>query len=103
MSQIENHWDEVAQIEIALMRKMIALGLDWHDTSAMTRLAAECKTFGPADAKAAYASNDQTRISKAELFTLASLMMETMENASLEGRDVHAGEVWKAFGKHLYV
>ncbi|MFA6971838.1 MAG: hypothetical protein WC208_10605 [Gallionella sp.] len=102
MSQIENHWDEVAQIETELMRKMIALGLDWHDASVMKALASECKVYGPADVQDAYASGDRDKITKAELFSLASLMIQTMENASLEGRDVHGGEVWKAFGRHLY-
>lgn len=102
MSQIENHWDEVAQIETQIMRKMIALGLDWHDATEMRLLADECKVFGPSDVQAAYASNDQSRITKAELFSLASIMIQTMENATLESRDVHGGEVWKAFGRHLY-
>lgn len=102
MSQIENHWNEVSQIEIELMRKMAVLGLDWHDDAAMTLLASECKAFGPEDVKAAYASNDSQRITKAKLFALVSLMLNTMENAAQEGRDVHGGEVWKAFGKHLY-
>ena len=66
------------------------------------QLASECRRFGPADANAAYASHDQARMAKAELFALASLMLRAMENAAQEGRDVHAGEVWKAFGKHLY-
>ena len=102
MSQIENHGAEVSHIEIELMRKMVALGLDWHDEAAMRKLASECKVFGPADVQAAYASHDRERITKAQLFALASLMLHTMENAALEGREVHGGEVWKAFGKHLY-
>lgn len=102
VSQIENHWDAVSKIETELMRKMIALGFDWHDETKMSQLAAECKTFGPAQAQAAYASNDREQVTKAELFALASLMMRTMEEAANEGRDVHGGEVWKALGKHLY-
>jgi hypothetical protein len=102
MSQIENHWDEVSQIEIQIMRYMMALGIDWHDEAAMTQLASECKNFGPVNAQAAYASNEQKLITKAELFGLVSVMMQTMENAARENRDVHGGEVWKAFGKHLY-
>ena len=102
MSQNENHWNEVSHIETELMRHMIALGLDWHDDAAMTLLATECKAFGPANAQAAYASKDQRLITKAELFGLVSMMIRTMENAALEERDVHGGEVWKAFGKHLY-
>ena len=102
MSQNENHWSEVYQIEIELMRHMVALGLDWHDEAAMTQLASECKAFGPADAQAAYASNVQRLITKAELFGLVSVMLQTMESAARERRDVHGGEVWKAFGKHLY-
>ena len=103
MSQIEDHWAEVSHIETELMRKMAALGLDWHDEVAMTQLASECKVFGPADAEAAYASDDLERRTKAELFVLVTLMLRTMESAALEGRDVHGGEVWKALGKHLYV
>lgn len=102
MSQIENHRNEVSQIETELMREMIALGLDWHDDAAMRKLALECKAFGPADADAAYASNDSKRITRAKLFALVSLMLRTMESAALENRDVHGGEVWKSFGKHLY-
>ena len=102
MSQIENHWNETSHIETELMRKMVVLGLDWHDEAAMAQLASECKVFGPADAKAAYASNDLQRITKAKFFALVSLMLNTMENAAQEGRDVHGGEVWKAFGRHLY-
>lgn len=102
MSQIENHWDEVAQIETQLMRKMIALGLDWKDPTTMRQLASECKVFGPADVESAYSSKDQGRITRAEIFSLASLMMQTMENATLESREVHGGEVWKAFARHLY-
>lgn len=102
MSQIENHYHEVSQLELELMRHMIALGLDWHDEFVMIQLAAECKKFGPANAKAAYASGDRELKTKAELFALASLMLRTMESAATDDRDVHGGEVWKAFGKHLY-
>lgn len=102
MSQIENHWDEVAQIETELMRKMIALGIDWHDASVMKTLASECKVYGPAEVQAAYASGDRDQVTRAELFSLASLMIQTMENATLERRDVHGGDVWKAFARHLY-
>ena len=103
MSQIENHWVEVFQIETEMMRHMIALGLDWHDEAAMTQLANECKVFGPPNAQAAYAAHDQKLITKAELCGLVSVMLRTMENAALEERDVHGGEVWKALGKHLYI
>jgi hypothetical protein len=102
MSQIENHYDEVSRIEIELQRHLIALGLDWHNEVTMLHLAAECKSFKSANAQAAYSSNDRTLRTKAELFALASLMLRTMASAADANREVHAGEVWKAFGKHLY-
>ncbi|MFZ2302121.1 MAG: hypothetical protein WAW10_09670 [Gallionella sp.] len=102
MSQIEDHRSETSHIEIELMRKMLALGLDWRDDAAMKRLASECKAFGPEQARAAFASNDTQAKTKAEIFVLASLMMKTMGSAANESREVHGGEVWKAFGKHLY-
>jgi hypothetical protein len=103
MSQTENQWTEVANIELELQRYMMALGLDWHDEAAMAQLAAECKNFGPADAKAAYASNDPRLITKAKFFGLVAMMIQTMESAANDNREVHGGEVWKAFGKHLYI
>ena len=102
MSQTENHWAEVANIELELQRYMIALNLDWHDDAAMTQLAAESKDFGPGNANAAYASNDPTRITKAKLFGLVAMMLQTMQSAANDNRDVHGGELWKAFAKHLY-
>ncbi len=102
MSQIENHYHEVVHIETEIQRKMIALGLDWHNEQAMKQLASECKVFHEDDAQSAYASHERERITKAELFGLVSLMLSTMENAALEGRVVHGGEIWKAFGIHLY-
>jgi len=103
MSQTEDHWDEVAHIETEIMRHMIALGFDWHDQAVMTLLATECKSYSPDNARLAYASKDQRLITKAQLFGLVSTMIQTMENAARENRDVHGGEVWKAFAKHLYV
>jgi hypothetical protein len=102
MSQIENHWDEVSQIETEFRRHLMALGLDWHDEAAMKQLATECKSFGPAQVKAAYASHDREQKTRAELFGLVSIMLRTMENAAGENRDVHGGEAWKAFAKYLY-
>ncbi|MDO8464414.1 MAG: hypothetical protein Q7S46_04050 [Gallionella sp.] len=102
MSQIEDHRSETSHIEIELMRKMLALGLDWRDDAAMKKLASECKAFGPNQAQAAFTSNNGESKIKADIFVLASLMMKTMESAAYEGREVHGGEVWKAFGKHLY-
>lgn len=102
MSQIEDHKTETSLIERELMRKMLVLGLDWHDDATMKKLASECKVFGPEQAQAAFASNEGAAKTKAELFVLASLMMKTMANAANESREVHGGEVWKAFGKHLH-
>ena len=102
MSQIEHHHEEVSRIETELMRHMITLGLDWHNESSMARLADEFKDFGAGKAQAAYCSQDLHQISKAEFFGLTSIMLKTMGNAALENRVVHGGEVWKAFGKHLY-
>ena len=102
MSQIENQWEQIKHIETGIMRHMLALGLDWNDEVAMARLARECKTFSAAHAQAVYASGDRTRKTRAELFAMVSIMIKTMEEAANENRDVHGGEVWKAFAKHLY-
>lgn len=102
MSQIENHWDEISHIETEIKRHMVALGLDWHNETAMSQLASECTAFTPDSAKAAYATHDRHQQTRAELFALVSVMIRTMESAANDNRDVHGGEVWKAFAKHLY-
>ena len=102
MSQIQFQWHEVSNIESEMSRYLMALGVDWHDAASMSQLAMECRAFGPTQAQAAYASHDPTQINKAKLFALVAMMMRTMESAAHDDRDVHGGEVWKAFGKHLY-
>jgi hypothetical protein len=102
MSQIQFQWHEISNIETEMVRYLVALGIDWHDELAMTQLATECKHYGPEQAQAAYLSHDQTLINKAKLYALVTMMMRTMESAAGDDRDVHAGEVWKAFARHLY-
>ncbi len=102
MSEVENHWAEVRQIETQLLRHLLALGVDWQNEMQMQALANECKTFGPQNAHAAYAAHDARQVTRAELFGLVSIMVKTMESAAKDERDVHAGPVWKAFAKHLY-
>lgn len=103
MSEIENHWAEVFNIESEMKIKLMALRMDWHDAAAMRLLAGECRSFGPEQAAAAYASHDRERKLKVEFFALVSIMMRTMESAANDGREVHAGDAWKAFSKYLYV
>jgi hypothetical protein len=102
MSQIENHWDEIVQIEKELLRHLLALGINWQDEAAMKQLATECQNFGPTNAQAAYAAQDARQMTKAEIFGLVSIMMRTMESAARDERDVHGGPVWKALARHFY-
>lgn len=102
MSEVENHWAEVRQIETQLMRHFLALGVDWQNEMQMQALASECKNFGPQNAQSAYAAHDARQVTRAELFGLVSIMVKTMESAAKDERDVHGGPVWKAFAKHLY-
>ncbi len=103
MAGFEDYRSDAQEIELAIERKGIALGIDWQDDGQVRALAREALDY----------SADQTRFStvgpldhrlmaKVELFGLAGLMLRTMEESADVGFESHGGVAWKAFARALW-
>jgi hypothetical protein len=100
VSGFENFSRQAEQIELEIERKGIALGIDWYDPAVVAALAREALDFRHgALARGLDASQQHTR---AELFGLAHLMLQVMEESAREKIHTHGGPIWKIFGRALW-
>jgi len=103
MSGFENYTRDTSEIERELVRKGIALGIDWTDELAVKALAREAVEHLADSVKvAASGSPDQRLMTRIDLFGLAGIMLRTMEKSAGQGMESHGGEAWKAFAKALW-
>ncbi|GAB1394576.1 hypothetical protein MASR1M60_27400 [Rhodocyclaceae bacterium] len=99
MSGFENFSREAAEIEREIVRKGIALGIDWQDAAAVRTLAhaafahKETATVAPGDA---------TGLAQQELFGLIHLMLQVMTESAENDIRTHGGPVWKALARALW-
>lgn len=98
------HYDaEARELEDAIVRRGIVLGIDWNDdvqVRQLARAALDCR-IDPAHPECG-GTDPQSR-ARIELFGLAQLMLKVMtESASEEGIHTHGGPTWKAFGRALW-
>lgn len=100
MPGFENYFQEAAQIELEIVRKGFALGIDWDDdvqVRALARAALDCRHELPESAP----SNPQAR-ARLELFGLAQLMLTVMRESADQGLLTHGGPAWKALARALW-
>lgn len=103
MAGFENYARDTAEIEAEIVRKGIALGIDWNDEGALRLLAREALAFKPAAAHlSASAGLDYQQLARIELFGLAGVMLKTMTESAGEGLETHGGPAWKAFARALW-
>lgn len=103
MSGFENYARDTAEIEMEIVRKGIALGIDWNDELAMRQLACEALDFSPAAAHlSASVALDYRQLARIELFGLAGVMLKTMAESAEQGLETHGGPAWKAFSHALW-
>ncbi|MBS1158315.1 MAG: hypothetical protein H6R15_734 [Proteobacteria bacterium] len=103
MSGFENYARNTDEIELEIVRKGIALGIDWQDEVQVRALAREALSHVAADLKIAVeAPLDHRALAKLELFGLAGIMLRTMEESAEQGIESHGGEAWKAFARALW-
>lgn len=103
MSGFENYSRDAAEIEAEIVRKGIALNIDWENQVEVRALAHEAVNHMAADVKlAASEPVDYAMLTKVELFGLAGVMLKTMEESAGEGVESHGGPAWKAFAKALW-
>jgi hypothetical protein len=93
---------EASEIEAQLVRKGIALGINWNDEAQVQDLAREALHHSQEDlAQFSHHHDDYKLKAKIELFGLAALMMQIMSNSADEGIHTHGGAVWKSFSRAL--
>ena len=102
MPIFEHYAEEAQQIEEEIVRRGIALGIDWSDSVAVRALAREALAYHPGDdKKVSHGDTPQWR-TKLELFGLAQLMLKVMAESADDNIETHGGDVWKAFGRALW-
>ena len=99
------HYDaEARELEDAIVRRGIVLGIDWNDemqVRLLARAALDCRIDPEHPECQGVDPQSRARI---ELFGLAQLMLKVMtESASEEGIHTHGGATWKAFGRALWL
>jgi len=102
MAGFENYGAEAVQIEHEMVRKGIALNIDWSDEAQLRMLAREALVHGHEQISLAARSDDFSGRAKADFFGLAQLMLKVMQDSAAEGFQTHGGPAWKAFGKALW-
>lgn len=103
MSGFENYAKNTDEIELEIVRKGIALGIDWQDEVQVRALAREALSHVAADLKIdVEVPLDHRALAKLELFGLAGIMLRTMEESAEQGIESHGGEAWKAFARALW-
>lgn len=97
------HYERTArEVEQEMVKRGIALGLDWSDAATMRALAREALECSSASRLELLRHADYAQRGKGELFALSELMLSTMRQSALIGVHTSGGQVWKAFGRALY-
>jgi len=102
VSGFENFAQEARDIEHALERHGVAMGIDWNDTASVRALAAEALKSQPAHIKSLVLSKDPACRARGEIFALSNLMLKLMAESAGIGVHTHGGCAWKAFARALY-
>lgn len=105
MQSLTHLWQDVQEIELEIIRKGVAINMDWNDPIQVTLLAREALAYHRNHRKfdephlAVRHPGDSAR---QELFGLAGLMLKTMEQTATDGVEAHGGSVWKTFARALW-
>lgn len=103
MSGFENYAKEIKEIELEIERKGVVLGIDWDDQAQLRALAREAVMQSAAEAKEFTSGpDDYQAIARLELFGLAQLMLQTMQESAIDDIESHGGKTWKIFARALY-
>ena len=103
MAGFEAYVRDTREIELAIERRGIALGIDWQDEVQVRALAREALDHSVDDARLAATSPVDYKLqAKVDLFGLAGIMLKTMEESAREGIETHGGAAWKAFARALW-
>ena len=102
MPEFENYRREAEEIEREIVRKGIALSIDWDDAVQVRQLAREALSYSDQAIRQERRPGDATALAKFELFGLAQLMLTIMRHSAEEGMLTHGGPAWKALARALW-
>lgn len=101
MSGFGHYARDAIELEREIVKRGILLDVDWEDHAALRTMAHEALTCTPECNLQMLRDPDPKRRARAELYALASLMLEVMRQSAEIGVHTHGGPAWKAFGRAL--
>ncbi|WP_449191989.1 hypothetical protein [Thauera sp.] len=97
------HYERTAdELEREIVKRGIAIGIDWQDAARLRELAARALSCTPGCMMKMLRSPIRQEKLTGELFALSELMFENMRQSAEVGMHTHGGPAWKAFGRALY-
>ena len=102
MADFEDFHTTAADIVLQIERNMVALGIDWHDESALKKLATEALQYDKSKSFPGLQNGGEQQLAHMELCGLIALMNQTMAEGANDDRQVHGSEAWKALAKALW-
>jgi len=102
MADFEDFGGTAASIALQIERKLIALGIDWHDESALKILANEALQYDKSKSFPGLQDGGENQLAHMELCGLIALMNKTMTEGANDDRQIHGSDVWKALAKALW-
>jgi len=102
VADFENYAGTAASIVLQIERKLVALNIDWHDESALKRLANEALQYDKSRTFPGLENGGAEQLAHMELCGLIALMNKTITEGADSGQDIHGNEIWKALAKALW-
>lgn len=97
------HYTRTAdELEREIVKRGIAIGLNWDDKATLHALARQALSCTPACMMSLLRSPDRRKKLTGELFALSELMFQNMRQSAETGVHAQGGPAWKAFGRALY-
>lgn len=90
------------ELEREIVKRGIAIGLDWEDAPRLRELAQQALSCTSNGMMKLLRSPIRQEKLTGELFALSELMLVNMRQSAEIGVHTHGGPVWKAFGRALY-
>ncbi len=90
------------ELEREIVKRGIAIGLDWQDSARLRALAQQALSCTPGCMMKLLTSPIRQEKLTGELFALSELMLVNMRQSAEIGVHTHGGPAWKAFGRALY-
>ena len=89
------------ELEREIVKRGIAIGLDWDDKARLRELAQQALSCTPGCMMKLLRSPVRQDKLTGELFALSELMLQNMRESAEIGFETHGGPAWKAFGRAL--